>query len=59
MRAVPDAPVEVLALDREAFQSLLDESQAFRDTMQNVVQARLDHNQASIDKQNQLDQGHA
>ncbi len=59
VRAVPDAPVEVLALDREAFQSLLDESQAFRDTMQNVVQARLDHNQASIDKQNQLDQGHA
>jgi len=59
VRAVPDAPVEALALDREAFQSLLDESQAFRDTMQNVVQARLDHNQASIDKQNQLEQGRA
>ena len=59
VRAVPDAPVEVLALDREAFQALLDESQAFRDTMQNVVQARLDHNQASIDKQNQLEQGRA
>lgn len=46
VRATPEAPVEVLALDSATFQSLLDESESFRTVMHNVVQARLAHNAA-------------
>ena len=49
VRASVDAPVEALALDRQTFMSLLDESPAFRDTMKSVVESRLAHNQATID----------
>lgn len=47
VRAVPEAPVEVLALDRETFEGLLSESPAFHETMETVVSARLEHNPAS------------
>jgi CRP-like cAMP-binding protein len=39
-----DGPVETLALDKDTFQSLLDESQAFRDAMRDTVAAREEHN---------------
>ncbi len=48
VRAIPEAPVEVLALDRETFQDLLADSPAFHDTMKNVVEARLEHNLRTI-----------
>ncbi len=50
VRAIPEAPVEVLALDRETFQGLLDESQAFQDTIKSVVQTRLEQNQARLEQ---------
>jgi len=49
VRALPEADLEVLALDRETFSSLLAESPAFKDTIQNVVQTRLAHNRAVIE----------
>jgi ABC-type lipoprotein export system ATPase subunit len=52
VRAIPEAPVEVLALDRETFQSLLADSETFHDAIENVVQARLEHNQTAIDSAN-------
>ncbi len=52
VRAIPEAPVEVLALDRETFQSLLADSPAFHDTMKNVVEARLEHNLRTINGEN-------
>ncbi len=48
VRAAPEAPVEVLALDPDCFQSFLAESPAFREAMQASVQVRLDHNQSMI-----------
>lgn len=47
--AVADAPVEVLALDRETFTRLLNESPSFHDTVSNVVQVRLINNQQAIE----------
>ena len=49
VRAIPEAPVEVLALDRETFQGLLDDSPTFHDTIKSVVQSRLEHNQETIE----------
>jgi ABC-type lipoprotein export system ATPase subunit len=46
VRAVPEAPLEVLAFSRETFEGLMDESESFRQAMQSVVQARLAHNKA-------------
>jgi ABC-type lipoprotein export system ATPase subunit len=46
VRAMPEAPVQALTLDRPTFQGLLDESLAFREAMQSVVNARLAHNLA-------------
>jgi ABC-type lipoprotein export system ATPase subunit len=49
VRAVADAPVEVLALDRETFTHLLNESPAFHATIDNTVQARLINNQQAVE----------
>ena len=57
VRAIPEAPVEVLALDRDAFQSLLQESPAFNESIKSMVQSRLDHNQAAIEATNGNGQG--
>jgi len=46
VRAMPDAPVRALALDRQTFQALVSESNDFRDAMQSVVASRLEHNRA-------------
>lgn len=40
VRAMPEAPLETLTLDRQTFQRLLDESPAFNDAMKSVVAAR-------------------
>jgi ABC-type lipoprotein export system ATPase subunit len=40
VRAIPEAPIDVLTLDRPTFQGLLSESQAFREAMQSIVAAR-------------------
>ena len=50
VRAVPEQPVEALALDGESFQSLLAESTDFRAAMQGVAQERVLHNQASLER---------
>lgn len=55
VHATLDAPVELLALDRETFKSLVDDSQAFHDTIRSVVQARLENNQQKLDEQNRVD----
>ncbi len=57
VRATLEAPVEVLALDRDAFTSLIEESTDFRELMRSVVKARIAHNQARIDEQNDNDGG--
>lgn len=51
VRAMHDAPVEVLAMDKTAFHSLLEESPAFRDTMASVSQARMEHNLMTLNGQ--------
>jgi len=56
VHAAPEIPVEVLALDRETFNNMVQDSPAFHDTIRNVVQARLDNNQQKLDEQNQLDE---
>lgn len=43
VRAIPEAPLEALTLDRQTFQHLLDESPAFNDAMKSVVAARLEN----------------
>jgi ABC-type lipoprotein export system ATPase subunit len=43
VRAMPEAPLEVLTLDRQTFQRLLDESPTFNDAMKSVVSARLEN----------------
>ena len=55
VHATLDAPVELLALDRETFKSLVDDSQSFHDTIRSVVQARLENNQQKLDEQNRVD----
>jgi ABC-type lipoprotein export system ATPase subunit len=52
VRAIPEAPVEVLAIDRDTFQDLMAESPAFTDTIKSVVQDRLENNQAAVDAAN-------
>ncbi len=51
VRATPEAPVDVLALDGATFQSLLDESADFRAAMQAVVQNRLARSRAAVEGQ--------
>jgi ABC-type lipoprotein export system ATPase subunit len=50
VRAIPEAPVEALALDRPTFQALLAESQAFRETVQSAVQTRVAHNRSVAER---------
>jgi CRP-like cAMP-binding protein len=47
VRAVADAPVEVVALDRQTFAELLAESEETRDTMLQIVDARSSENRAA------------
>jgi ABC-type lipoprotein export system ATPase subunit len=49
VRAIPQAPVEVLALDGGTFQSLLDESPDFHNAMQSVVKTRLARAQSAAE----------
>jgi CRP-like cAMP-binding protein len=44
VRAVADAPVELVALDRDTFMELLGESDATRDTFKMIVEKRLAEN---------------
>jgi CRP-like cAMP-binding protein len=50
VRAIPEAEVEVLALDRETFINLVQESQAFHDTISSIAQSRLANNQAKLEQ---------
>lgn len=52
VRADVHTPVEVLALDRDAFNSLLADSPHFRDAIENVSQERLEHNEQTLSGQN-------
>jgi putative ABC transport system ATP-binding protein len=47
VRAVADAPVEVIALDRQTFAELLAESEETRDALQQIVDARTAENRAA------------
>ncbi len=47
VRAVADAPVEVVALDRQTFAELLSESEETRDTLLQIVDARSSENMAA------------
>lgn len=47
VRALPEAPVEVLALNAEAFQSLLEASPDFQSTVHAVADERVAHSQAA------------
>jgi len=44
VRAVVDAPVELVALDRDTFMELLAESDVTRDTFKMIVEKRLAEN---------------
>ena len=44
VRAVPDGPIDLLALDKQAFDGLLDESPEFRDLIKTVVSTRTNNN---------------
>jgi CRP-like cAMP-binding protein len=44
VRAISDAPVEVVALDRKTFSELLDESTETRDAITQIVDARVAEN---------------
>jgi ABC-type lipoprotein export system ATPase subunit len=46
VRAMPEAPLQALALDRPTFEGLVTESPAFREAMQSVVAARLERSRA-------------
>ena len=46
VRAIPEAPLELLALDGQTFHCLLEESSDFRSTMQSLVDRRTAHNAA-------------
>ena len=50
VRAIPEAPLEALALDRPTFQALMAESQAFRETVQSAVQSRVAHNRSVAER---------
>jgi energy-coupling factor transporter ATP-binding protein EcfA2 len=51
VRALPETPVEVLALDRSSFQSLLGESSSFSEAMKSVAEARILHNERVVNGQ--------
>ena len=46
VRAIPEAPVEVLALDAASFQNLLEASPDFHSAVQTVADERVIHTQA-------------
>ncbi|MDO9087229.1 MAG: ATP-binding cassette domain-containing protein [Anaerolineaceae bacterium] len=46
VRAIPDAPVHALTLDRDLFQKLIIESPEFKTVIQNVVSERLAENRS-------------
>lgn len=45
VRAMPDSPLQALALDRQSFENLAAESDSFREVMQRIVNSRIAHNQ--------------
>ncbi len=47
VRAIADAPVEVVALDREAFAEIMDESDETRDALAQIVETRVSENVAA------------
>jgi ABC-type lipoprotein export system ATPase subunit len=47
VRAAPDIPVDLVALDRDTFVSLLGESEVTREAMERVVETRLAENDAT------------
>jgi CRP-like cAMP-binding protein len=47
VRAVADAPVEVVSIDRQTFSELLSESLETRDALQQIVDARSAENLAA------------
>jgi ABC-type lipoprotein export system ATPase subunit len=51
VRAIPEAPVKALTLDRPMFQRLLDESPDFQSAMESVVTARLAQNRTITEGQ--------
>lgn len=51
VRALPDSPVDVLALDKQAFQSLLDETSSFYAAVKNTAEMRILHNENIISGQ--------
>lgn len=57
VRADLNAPVEVLALDREAFDRLMAEAPLFHDAIQNVSQARIQHNERTLTEHSLGQQG--
>ena len=46
VRAIPESPLEAMAIDQPIFQKLLDESPDFRLAMQSIVTARLEKNRS-------------
>ena len=48
VRAVPDGPVDLLALDKQAFDGLLNESPEFRALIETVVSTRTNNNGTSM-----------
>jgi len=48
VRAVPDGPVDLLALDKQAFDGLLNESSEFRALIETVVSTRTNNNGTSM-----------
>jgi ABC-type lipoprotein export system ATPase subunit len=44
VRAIPDAPVELVALDREAFAEIMAESDETRDALAQIVETRVSEN---------------
>ncbi len=51
VRAIPESPLQALAVDRPMFQKLLDESPDFHAAMQGVVSARLEQNRSITEGQ--------
>jgi ABC-type lipoprotein export system ATPase subunit len=49
--AIPESPLQALAIDRPMFQRLLDESPDFHTAMQGVVSARLEQNRSITEGQ--------
>jgi CRP-like cAMP-binding protein len=46
VRAIAEAPLQTLTLNRDLFQKLLDESIEFKNAMQSIVTARLEQNRS-------------